>query len=239
MIIYPNIELQKGKCVNLFYGLMDKPTVYDIDPVVAAKKFAAEGAEWLHVVDHDAVGKLENDNHKVVLDIIDAVTIPVQVGGGIRTATSIDWWLEHGAARVVVGNMAVVDPGTVRDACSRHPYNIAISIDASQGMVVSDGRTNQTAFMPLEFARYFDNDMVGAIIFTDIDRDVELPESSLGLTTEIAAGVGTPLIVSGTVKTLDDISTLKYLPNIAGAITGRALFTGEMDLTEAIEIARA
>ncbi len=239
MIVYPDIEIQKGKCVNLYRGRLDEPVIYDIDPITAAKDFEAEGAEWLHVVDLDAVGKREKDNHKLVCELIDAVKVPVQVAGGISSMSSVDWWLDHGASRVVIGTAAVKDPNFVKEACTRYPRQIVISIDAHEGKVLAEGWTETTTYSPLEFARQFETDDLAAVIFTDIDRDIDAPESSLALTTEMATELILPVIASGTVKTLDDISYLHYLPNIAGAITGRALFAGTIKLSEAIDIARA
>ncbi len=239
MIIFPDIELQNGKCVNLVRGQMDKPVVYDKDPVQAAVDFQNGGAQWLHIIDLDAVGLREDDNHQLVCRIIDAVHIPVQVAGGIRSMASVDWWLAHGAARVVVGTAAVKDPHFVKEACTRHPGKVVVSVDARGDRVMVEGWTEATSFTALEFARQYELDDIAAIIFTDIDRDDDLPESSLATTTNLATKLITPVIASGPVKTLDDISTLKYLPNIAGAITGRALFGGAFTVAEAIEVADA
>ncbi len=238
MIIFPDIELQNGRCVNLVRGQMDQAVIYESDPVEAAKAFQSQGAEWLHVVDLDAVGQREADNSELICEIIKAVYIPVQVAGGIRGMAAVDWWIEHGALRVVIATAAVKDPQFVKDACTRYPGQIVVSVDARANKVVVEGWTETTAFSPLEFARQFETDDIAGIIFTDIDRDDELPESSLAATTDLATKLIIPVIASGTVKTLDDISTLKYLPNIAGAITGRALFSGEFELAEAIAVAR-
>ncbi len=240
MIIYPDIELQNGKCVNLVRGQMDQPVVYDVDPLEAARKFAAEGAEWLHVIDLDAVDEGGgNGNCDLVCALIKAVPVPIQVAGGIRSMNAVDWWMEQGAGRVVVGTAAVKDPSFVREACTKYPGKITVSVDSRDGKVVIEGWRETTMFSPLEFARQFEAMDVAGLIFTDIDRDDDLPDSSLAATTEIATEVILPVIASGTVKTLDDVSTLRYLPNIAGAITGRALFGGTFTLPEAIEVARA
>lgn len=239
MIIYPDIELQNGKCVNLVRGQMDKPVVYKKDPVEAAREFQNQGAQWLHVVDLDAVGQREDSNYELVCDIIEAVHIPVQVAGGIRSIASVEWWFDHGAGRVVIGTAAVKDPHFVKEACTRFPGKVVVSVDARGDRVMVEGWTEATAFTALEFARQYETDDVAAIIFTDIDRDDDLPESSFATTTELATKLITPVIASGPVKTLDDISTLKYLPNIAGAITGRALFSGAFTLAEAVELADA
>ncbi len=239
MIIFPDIELQKGKCVNLVRGQMDQPVVYDVDPVETAKKFAAEGAEWLHVLDLDAVAQQDRTNAGLIEEIIHAVHVPVQVSGGVRSMTAIDGWIERGAGRVVIGTAAVRDPQIVLDASARHPDRIVVSIDARSGAVVCEGWKEATAWTPLEFARQFEISDIAGIIFTDIDRDDDLPESTLATTTDMATALVVPVIASGTVKSLDDLSTLHYLPNIAGAIVGRALFNGVFTLPEAIEIVRS
>ena len=240
MIIYPDIEIQGGKCVNLLRGQMDQPKVYDVTPLQAAKNFESQGAEWLHIVDLDAVSAGGGDaNSEQICEIIEAVNVPVQVGGGIRNLYSVEWWLDRGAARVVIGTAAVKDPTFVREACSQFPGKVVISVDAQGDKVMVEGWRETTAFTPLEFARQFETLDLAGMIFTDIDFDDKLPESRLAATTEMATELILPVIVSGTIRTLDDVSTLQYLPNIAGAISGRALFEGDMALPEAIEVARA
>ncbi|MEM7169112.1 MAG: 1-(5-phosphoribosyl)-5-[(5-phosphoribosylamino)methylideneamino] imidazole-4-carboxamide isomerase [Pseudomonadota bacterium] len=238
MIIFPDIELQNGKCVNLVRGQMDRPVVYDVDPVEAAKGFASDGAEWLHVVDLDAVAQNETNNSKIIEEIIASVHVPVQVAGGIRTLTAIDRWFEKGAGRVVIGTAAVAEPQLVRDAAGHHPGKIVVSVDARNGQVVCEGWQKTTAWTPLEFARQFELLDLAGIIFTDIDRDDDLPESTLATTTELASSLILSVISSGTVKSLDDISTLHYLPNISGAIVGRAFFNGEFTLRDAFGVIR-
>ena len=239
MIIFPDIELQNGKCVNLVRGQMDQPVIYERDPVEAAKEFAQQGAQWLHVVDLDAAHARETDNSELVCEIIKSVHVPVQVAGGVRSMAAVDWWFEHGAERVVIGTAAVKDPHFVKEACTRYPDKVVVSVDARGDRVVVEGWKETTTFTPLDFARQYEIDDIAGIIFTDIDRDDDMPESSLATTTELATKLIVPVISSGTVKTLDDISTLKYLPNISGAITGRALFNGAFALPEAIEVADA
>ncbi len=239
MIVFPDIEIQGGKCVNLVRGQMDKPVVYDRAPMDAAMWFDGDGAEFLHVIDLDAVADPGSDaNSQLVCDIIRAVNVPVQIAGGIRSMSSVDWWFEHGAGRVVFSTSAVKNPSLVREAATKYPGKIVVSVDAREGRVVVEGWRETTAFTPIDFARQLETLDLAGIIFTDIDRDDDLPESSLAATTEMATELILPVIASGTVKTIDDISTLRYLPNIAGAITGRALFTGAFTLKEAIEVAR-
>ncbi len=236
MIVYPDIELQSGRCVNLVRGQMDVPVVYDADPLDAACEFAGQGAEWLHVVDLDAVFG-QGNNADLITRIIRKAGACVQVAGAIRSIDTVRDWIDAGAGRVVIATAAVKDPAFVRAAAFAYPDQIVVSVDCRQERVVVEGWRETTAFTPAEFARQFDDVPLAAMIYTDIDRDDDAPESSMSHTADLAIEVNTPVIASGVVKSLDDISTLKYLPNIAGAITGRALFGGSFDLSEALAIA--
>jgi phosphoribosylformimino-5-aminoimidazole carboxamide ribotide isomerase len=238
VIIYPDIELRKGRCVNLERGRMDSPIVYDVDPLETARGFAADGATWLHVVDLDAVFN-DGDNAAIVEAIIGEAGCSVQVGGAIRTMDKVRRWLEAGAERVVIATAAVKNPHFVKEAATAYPGRVVVSIDARAGKVVVEGWRETTIFTPIEFARQFEDVSLAAVVYTDIDRDENAPESSMSHTTELASSIATPLIASGVVKTLDDISTLKFLPNVAGAITSRALFGGVFKLSEALAVASA
>ena len=239
MIVYPEIELSGGKCVSLERGRMDKPIVFDDDPLETALLFQEQGAQWIHVTDLDAAAKLEKDNTGLITRLIESVDVPVQVGGGIRTLTWIDEWFNRGADRVVIGTLAVKDPHTVKTAIARHPKKILISVDAKAGKVVAEGWTEESAWTPLEFARQFEITDVAGMIFTDIDRSADLPESSFAATTELAGALTIPVISSGLIKSLDDISVVRYLPNISGCLTCKALFSKMFTLREAIEIAHS
>ena len=235
MIIYPDIEIRKGQCVSLRKGRFEDPVVYDTEPQTAAKNFESEGAEWLHVVDIDSVFH-DGENREIVEGIVNDANIPVQVSGGIRTLFQINSWLELGAARVVLGTVAVTDRTLIHNACGLHPNKIAVSIDAKDGYVMIDGWRTKTAFTGLELARQFERCGVAAIIYTDIDLYQEAPESSMANITEIATELDIPVISSGTIRSLDDISRLHLLPNIQGAVTGWALFNNEIELKAAISI---
>ena len=235
MIIYPDIELQKGRCVNLRRGRADAPIVYDIDPVEAARGFAGQGAEWLHVVDLDAVFN-SGSNAAIVQRIIDEAGCKVQVGGAIRSMERVNHWIDAGAARVVIATAAVKYPHLVREAATAYPDRVVVSIDARGGKVVVEGWTEATIFTPIAFASEFADVPLAAIVYTDIDRDDDEPMSSMSHTAELAAAIKTPVIASGVVKSLQDISTLRFLGNIAGAITSRALFGGTFTLAEAVAI---
>jgi len=236
MIIYPDIELQKGRCVNLWRGEKDTPVVYDIDPVEAALDCVSKGAKWLHVVDLDAVFD-EGDNADLIKQIIAKAGVQVQVAGAIRSIETIRGWIEAGAARVVIATAAVKDPAFVKQAAYAYPDQVVISVDGRGNRVVVDGWRETTIFTPVEFARQLEDLPLAAFIYTDIDRDADTPESSMAQTEMLAEALRIPVIASGVVKALDDISTIKYLPNIAGAIIGRAIFNGEIDLADAIAIA--
>lgn len=236
MIIYPDIELMDGKCVSLVRGKLDEPKVYDVDPLERAKEFAAAGAQWIHVCDLDGVKQGGRHNADITTSIIDAVEIPVQVAGGIRTMAGIEWWVEHGATRVVLGTAAVMDRRLVMEACAQFPGRIAVSIDARGGQVMIEGWREVTDISAMDMAKQLQDTGVGAIIYTDIDRNDDLPESSFASTAEMAQQVSVAIISSGTVKSLDDLSTLKYLPNISGAVVGRALFDEVFTLDEAIAL---
>ncbi len=237
MIIYPDIELHNGKCVNLQRGAIEDPRVFDILPADAAKEFEAGGAEWLHLIDLDGVFERQGDNSRIIQEIISRSNIPVQVGGGIRSSSAVEWWMNSGASRVVLGTAAVVDQRLVEELCVHYPDKIAVSIDARDGKVVSHGWKNTSAFTALELARRFERSGVAAIIYTDIDRYNELPESSMANTTEMGTELSCPVISSGTVRNLDDISILANLPNISGAVVGWALFNKKVSIEDAVAVA--
>lgn len=236
MIIYPDLELRKGRLVNLIRNRIDSPLIYDVDPVEAAHDLASQGAEWLHVVDLDAVFN-DGDNAAIIKEIIRTVGCSVQVGGAIRSIEKVHSWMDAGAGRVVIATAAVKYPHFVKVAATAYPDAVVVSIDARGGFVVVDGWTTTTKFTPIEFAQQFKDVALAAIVFTDIDRDEDYPASTMAHAASLAAKVRTPVIVSGVVKSLDDISTLSYLPNITGVITSRALFGGAFTFAQANAIA--
>jgi len=239
MIVFPDIEIQNGQSVNRTRGRENEPEVYDVSPLDAARGFAEAGAEWLHVIDLDSSYQHGHVNAELICEIINAVDIPVQVGGGIRTQTDVDWWLEHGAARVVIGTVAVLDRLFIMEACGRHPGKIVVSITGKDGYAMIDGWSTKTSFTALALAKSFEDTGAAAIIYTDLDRFEGGQEFGLAATIEIGTELSIPLISTGTISTLEDISTLALLPNIEGAISGRALYHGKLDLAEAIHVARA
>ena len=236
MIIYPYIALRGGRCVNLLRGRIDEPVTYDADPVETAVEFARAGAEWLHVIDLDAVAG-DGSNAEIIRDIIRQANAPVQVGGGIYSAEQVREWSDAGAGRMVFGTAAVRTPQMVKELSYAYPDQIVVSVDVWQGRVMIDGWRESTIFGAAEFVQQFAGWPLSQVIFTDIDRDLDLPESSLALVTKLASETSTPVIASGLARSLDDISALKYLYNISGAIVGRALFEGTFTLEEALELA--
>ncbi|MEQ9488112.1 MAG: 1-(5-phosphoribosyl)-5-[(5-phosphoribosylamino)methylideneamino] imidazole-4-carboxamide isomerase [Alphaproteobacteria bacterium] len=236
MIIYPLIELQDGKCVNLRRGDLADRVVFETPPVEAAKKFAEAGAEWLYLVDLDGVAQGGRHNGDAITDIMKAVDIPCMVGGGIRSVNSAQWWVDAGAQSIVLGTAAVKDRTLVRELCAMYPGKVCVSIDGRGGKVVIEGWREETMFSPLELATTFEESGVSTIIFTDVDMSNGTPEAGFAETTQLATNLDVPVIANGVIRSLDDISTLKQLPRISGCIVGRALFQGNVSLEEAIAI---
>mgnify|MGYP000170952067 FL=1 len=237
MMIFPDIEILDGQCVNLQNGQLEKPVHYDISPLKAALDFVEQGATYLNIIDLDGVLKGGKHNGDVICEIINSVSVPVQVGGGISTMASAQWWLEHGARRIILGTAAVMDRHFLQEVCAHYPGKVVASIDEKDGFVMVNGWRESTAFTPLEVGRNLQESGISALIYTDINFDTDNPEATLATTTEMASELRIPVISSGTVKSLDDIARLQLLPNIAGAVVGRALFEGAMTLSEALEVA--
>lgn len=238
MLIYPDIEVKDGRCVLLTRGSFENPKTFEIAPLEAARKFAAAGAEHLHVVDLDGVEQGGRHNADQIVEIIRTVDIPVQVGGGVRTLAGVDWWIENGAARVVLGTAAVKDPTLVREACARHPGKIVVSLDARDGYVMIEGWREQTSFTASEMAKQLADSGVAAIIFTDIDATEGEREATFAETSALGSEISIPLISSGCVRTLDDVSVLKHIPGVQGCIIGWAFFERWISVKDALAVAR-
>lgn len=235
MILYPAIDLKDGACVRLLRGDMDSATVFGSDPAAQARAFVAAGARWLHLVDLNGAFAGHAVNGDAVRAILTAVgDVPVQLGGGIRDRAGIDAWLDRGVARVILGTAAVEDPALVREAAAAHPGRIAVGIDARGGLVATRGWAETTRITAGDLARRFEDAGVAAIIFTDIDRDGAMQGPNIAATEALAGMVSIPVIASGGVSSLSDLLALRDAGRIAGAISGRALYDGSLDLRAAI-----
>lgn len=241
MILFPAIDLKDGRCVRLLRGEMDSATVYAEDPGAQARAFQLAGFAWLHVVDLNGAFAGRSVNGEAVEAILDAVDIPVQLGGGIRDAKAIANWLSRGVARVILGTAALRDPALVKDACREFPERIAVGIDARGGKVAVEGWAETSEMAALELAKAFEDSGVAAIIYTDIERDGALQGLNVEGTAAFAASLSTPVIASGGVTSHDDLKSLKTKEKtgIVGAICGRALYDGRIEPKTALEIMAA
>lgn len=241
MILYPAIDLKDGACVRLLRGDMDRATVYNDDPAAQARTFEDQGFAWLHVVDLDGAVQGRPVNSEAVAAILGAVSMPVQLGGGIRDMAGIERWLEAGIRRVVLGTAALRDPGLVREACRRFPGHVALAIDARAGRVAVAGWTELSRVEALDVARSFDDAGAAAIIHTDIERDGAMSGINWQATAQLAGSLRTPLIASGGVASLEDLKALKAVAGagIEGVILGRALYDGRLDAAQALKLLAA
>ncbi|MFD1159945.1 1-(5-phosphoribosyl)-5-[(5-phosphoribosylamino)methylideneamino] imidazole-4-carboxamide isomerase [Roseovarius aestuarii] len=237
MIIYPTLELLNGKCVSLKRGRLDEPVIWHVDPLETARQFAAAGAEWMHVTDMNALGG-DGNNDELIEEIIRAAGIPVQLGGGFRSRERVEHWIGKGAGRVVVGTMAAHEPDWVTQLANRHPDQIVLAVDMFQGHVMTEGWQKYSALEPETFVAAFDAAPLAGIIVTDIDADIEDQDGRIGVISGLAAKTRHPVIARGTIRTADDVARLKYVYNIAGSLIGRALLSKDVDLAEALLIAR-
>lgn len=249
MIIFPAIDLKDGKCVRLVHGEMAQETVFNEDPAAQARAFQGQDAEWLHVVDLNGAFEGRPVNAEAVQGILEAVTIPVQLGGGIRDIDTARRWIELGVSRLILGTAAVSNPDFVQAACEEFPGKIAVGIDVKDGYVAVEGWAKKSDITALELAEKLSDAGVSMIVYTDISRDGAMQGPNLHGTLEFARAVPVPVILSGGVASLDDIRAVcqavgmeqrhvDKLNGIAGIITGRALYDGRVDLKEAVRIAR-
>jgi phosphoribosylformimino-5-aminoimidazole carboxamide ribotide isomerase len=234
MILYPAIDLKDGACVRLLKGEMDSATVFGLDPAAQAKSFEDAGCKWLHLVDLNGAFAGKPVNAEAVEAILRSVRVPVQLGGGIRHLTTIENWISKGVARVILGTAAVEDPDLVRKAAQAFPDQIAVGIDARGGKVATRGWAEETEVEALDLARRYEDAGVAAIIYTDIDRDGAMGGPNVRATADLAGAVSIPVIASGGVSKLDDLIALRKAGPISGAISGRALYDGALDLKEAL-----
>ncbi len=240
MLVIPAIDLKEGKCVRLEQGLMDRDTVFNDDPAAQALEWQAQGAELLHIVDLDGAFAGEPKNRSAIEAIIKAITIPAQLGGGIRDIPTIEAYLGLGLARVIIGTAAQRNPELVREACAKFPGQIVVGIDARDGMVAVQGWAEVTGITAVELAKKFEGFGVSAIIYTDISRDGMLQGPNIDATRTLAESVAIPVIASGGVSSLKDIKNLMGIEasGVSGVITGKAVYTGAIRLSEAIGLTK-
>ncbi|MFQ8431493.1 1-(5-phosphoribosyl)-5-[(5-phosphoribosylamino)methylideneamino]imidazole-4-carboxamide isomerase [Amaricoccus sp. W119] len=236
MILYPAIDLKDGRCVRLLRGDMEAATVFGEDPAAQARAFVEAGCRWLHLVDLNGAFEGHPVNAAAVEAILAATDVPAQLGGGIRDRSTIDMWLGRGIARVILGTVAVRDPDLVREAAAACPGQIAVGIDARGGKVAVQGWAEETELEAIDLARRFEDAGVAAIIYTDIDRDGAMEGPNVPATEALARAVSIPVIASGGVSSIEDLRALKALDILDGAISGRALYEGRIDLGEAIRL---
>jgi len=240
MIVIPAIDLKEGKCVRLEQGLMEKDTVFNDDPGAQASVWQDQGARLLHIVDLDGAFAGEPKNRAAIESIVKALTIPTQLGGGIRDIPTIEAYLDMGIDRVIIGTAAQRNPEFVQEACTRFPGRVVVGIDAKNGMVAVQGWAEVTGVTAIELARRFEGFGVSAIIYTDISRDGMMQGPNIEATCALAESISIPVIASGGVSSLQDISNLMAVEKsgVTGVITGKAIYTGAINLAEAIALTK-
>jgi len=240
VILFPAIDLKNGQCVRLEQGDMARATVFNLDPSAQARAFAAQGFEYLHVVDLDGAFAGKPVNAQAVEAMLKAITMPVQLGGGIRDLATVEAWLSKGVARVIIGTAAVRDPDLVKNAAKQFPGRVAVGLDARDGKVAVQGWAETSEVTALEIAQRFEDAGVAAIIFTDIARDGLLKGLNVDATITLADHISIPVIASGGFASIEDVKAL-LMPRakkLAGAIAGRALYDGRLDAAAALALIR-
>ena len=238
MIIIPAIDLKEGKCVRLLQGRMEDATVYSDNPEDTAKRWVAEGAELLHIVDLDGAFTGGMKNLSAIESIRKAIRIPVEVGGGIRDMERIDQLLSLGVNRIILGTVAVEKPELVKEACKKYPDKILVGIDAKNGFVATKGWVEVTQIKAKELALKMQGYGAAGVIYTDISRDGMLTGPNIETTREMAESLNIPVIASGGISSIDDIKRLSKIKGLWGAITGKAIYSGALNLKEAIRITK-
>ncbi len=236
MILYPAIDLKDGNAVRLVHGDMDQTTVFNDDPAAQAKEFVAAGCEWLHLVDLNGAFAGEPVNAAPVEAILAACPVPAQLGGGIRDMKTIERWIDRGLARVILGTVAVENPDLVREAAAAFPGKVAVGLDARNGFVATRGWAEETNIQVVDLAKQFEDAGIAAIIYTDILRDGAMKGPNIDATAALAHAVDIPVIASGGVSSMDDLTAIKDTGVISGAISGRALYDGAIDLSAALTL---
>jgi phosphoribosylformimino-5-aminoimidazole carboxamide ribotide isomerase len=238
MLIIPAVDIKNGKCVRLLQGRMDDETVYSDDPRAMAAKWTRLGAQLIHVIDLDGAFAKVPQNTGSIRKILQTVKVPIQLGGGIRTEETVHMYLEMGVKRVIIGTGAIKEPDFVKKVCKTYPGQIVVGIDARNGKVAIDGWTQTTRIEAMELAKEFEDCGVAAINFTDIHRDGMQTGPNLNATLRLAEAVSIPVVASGGVSSIEDIKNLLPLEKagVAGVIIGKALYSGKLDLKEALDL---
>ena len=238
MILFPAIDLKDGVCVRLIRGEMAQSTIFNNDPVAQAQEFATSGFEWIHIVDLNGAFAGAPKNDAAVAAILAGVDLPIQLGGGIRDMETIDYWLNAGVRRVILGTAALKDPDLVRVACETYPDQIVVGIDARSGQVSVEGWAETSETRALDLALSFESNGVAAIIYTDIDRDGAMQGLNVEATADLAFALTTPVIASGGVRGIADLRELKQMKGagIEGVIVGRAIYDGRLETAEALDL---
>ena len=240
MILYPAIDLKDGQAVRLLRGDMEKSTVFNDNPASQAMEFVNAGCEWLHLVDLNGAFAGEPVNAAAVEAILKQTKVPAQLGGGIRDMATIESWLDKGLARVILGTVAVENPDLVREAAKAFPGHVAVGIDARNGRVATKGWAEETDVMVTDLAKSFEDAGVAAIIYTDINRDGAMQGPNVEATADLACAVSIPVIASGGVSSMEDLIALRDCgADLNGAISGRALYDGAIDLKTALAALKA
>ncbi len=240
MIIIPAVDIKNGKCVRLLQGRMEDATQYSDSPVKMALQWEEKGAELIHIVDLDGAFAKQVKNFEPIKEILSQVTVPIQVGGGIRDLETIETYIEAGVAKVIIGSEALYNPALVKEACKMFENHIVVGIDAKNGMVAVEGWRKTSSTHAVDLAKEFEACGVAAINFTDIHRDGMQTGPNIEETAALAEAVSIPIVASGGVDSIEDIKNLLKIEEkgVTGVITGRAIYEGTLELTEAIEISK-
>ena len=237
MIFYPAIDIQSKKCVRLRQGKVDSSTIFNSSPLIQAQQFISQGSEWLHVVDLDAAISRSNINQTVIEELVFKTDIPIQLGGGIREIETIEFWLNLGVARIILGTVALENPDLVRLACDKFPNRIAVGIDSNESKVVVEGWQKESQITTSELARAFEDVGVVAIIYTDVQKDGMMLGPDFSGTAELANSVTIPIIASGGISSIDDLQKIKTsCPSLNGVICGRSIYEQKFSIKEAKDV---
>ena len=239
MIIFPAIDLKDGQCVRLKRGLMEEATIFNADPAAQAKSFAGQGFRWLHCVDLNGAFAGKSINAEAIRAIRAAISLPIQLGGGIRDRAGVETWLDAGITRVILGTAALTNPTFVKEVARAYPGRIVVGADAKNGKVATQGWAEVSDLTPVELGKRFEDAGVAALLFTDIDGDGLLKGVNVKATAHLAKALSIPVIASGGVGSLADIEALVAArePNIEGVVVGRALYDGQIDPAAALAAA--